>query len=697
MAGALRGEVPEEGETPFAGYLLLRRIAVGGTSEVYLARPREGSSPAPRVAIKRLLPDLTDDPETRRTFALEAKLHAAVKHHNVVEIYESGEFDGEPYIAMEYVSGVDLFRLMRFAEPPEGSLDDSPASARRAIGVPLAVHVARELCAALACVHRLTDAAGQALGVVHRDVTPSNIYLSQRGDVKLGDFGIARAGSVRRPQPSVALKGKYAYLAPEQVSAEPFDHRADLFSLTVVLAEMLLAAPLFPGAGQLAVLLAIRDVRIDPLRAIRATLPDGLFEVFERALARFPDDRYPNAHELSEALEPFDGDREGMQRELAMWVKSASAATGFSEKIGRALEGVAAHEARERPVDSSRSSFPDPDSQRPTMQPGEIIRCRIRRKGGEAKRVGFAKLVELLATGQVGPEDEVDLGDGFCRARDVLQLARYLPPSTGTTQQLQGPGVPDYATRIPESTMPEVLTWVVQNIESGLLIAESASARCELYFDKGQLILAASTEASTLLGEYLVAKGAIDRSELEMAILVMHKYDGHLGDTLVALGLVDPVAVFQGIRAQGRRRVAALFAWRTGTLSFYRDVKPTKLDFRLDLDVPIILLSGLAEVRSDEELLRSWFRRRSEVYAGVSPPPSWAKSFTWPAIFLTLLRTLGSGKRIDEMLDQASAPKTGPGIGRAAPSRSDLLRALEAGIHLGIIIARPDVERSPHR
>ena len=166
----------------FGAYLLLKRIAVGGMSEVYLAKPAAGSSPAAELVIKRLLPSLLDDPRGRKTFEMEASLHAAARHPNVVEVFEAGEVDGEPYLAMEYVAGVDAFRLMRRAQ-----------SELRRIPAAMAVHIARELCKALARVHRLTDQDGNAFSIVHRDVTPSNIYLSDEGDVKLGDFGIARS------------------------------------------------------------------------------------------------------------------------------------------------------------------------------------------------------------------------------------------------------------------------------------------------------------------------------------------------------------------------------------------------------------------------------------------------------------------------------------------------------------------------
>jgi serine/threonine protein kinase len=243
------------GPIRFGPYMLEARIAVGGTAEVYLASVADSKdAQATRLIVKRLLPHFLNDPDGRTMFQREADLHAAVNHPNVVHVFGSGvNTTGEPYLAMEYVDGVDAYRLLRRFRQ-EG----------RPVPVRLAVHIVREVLAGLQSVHSATDSAGTPLGIIHRDLTPSNLYLSRDGAVKIGDFGIARATAraTIRNAASAMLKGKISYLAPEQVAGEAFDQRADLFSVASVLAEMAIGQPLFPGAGQLAILLAIRDCRM---------------------------------------------------------------------------------------------------------------------------------------------------------------------------------------------------------------------------------------------------------------------------------------------------------------------------------------------------------------------------------------------------------------------------------------------------
>ncbi len=571
-------------QRPFGPFVLERRIAVGGSAEVFLARPRVGTVPAMRLVVKRLLPSARES--GLDLLEREAELHRAVPHPNVVTVFGAGMVGREPYLAMEYVEGVDLYRLLRRCETEQRRLE--PA---------LAVYVARSVLAALSAVHVARDAEGVPLNIVHRDVTPSNIYLSIAGEVKLGDFGIARVEQPARPAEPARLKGKFGYLAPEQIAGEPFDFRTDLFSLAALLGEMLIGERVFPGSGQLAVLLAIRDGNIEPLRSAASMLPDGMLAVCERALARDPDDRYASATELSDALAPFEGPNRAQQKKrLAEWVSWAR----DSSQLARKLEGQIRESVnRMQAVKSSSSQL---QAVRPDSGSGLQIEAasRVRRAGGGVSdNVSFAKLIEMVATGDLGGDDEVALmGQPFRKIRDVHELARHLLPSTtATTSRVFEPGAPDYQALLRDTNMLHVLAHLRIRGETGALFVQRTlgpgrSSRKEIYLDRGRLHHVASSEREELLGEYLVRRGRISREQLETALGALAEYNGRLGDTLIGLGFAGAVDVFRAIRDQGRDRVAALCTWEEGLASFYRGTAPSRVDFPLDLDLASPMMAG---------------------------------------------------------------------------------------------------------
>jgi serine/threonine-protein kinase len=700
--------------TRFGPFLLDARIAVGGTAEVYLARPMAPTSGLPeRLVVKRLLPHFAADPEGRTMFEREARLHASVTHENVVTVFHAGHDDrGEPYLAMEYIDGVDGYRLLRRLRQ-EGEL----------LPIGVAVHIAREVLRALESVHAARDpSSGGSLGIVHRDVSPSNIYLSKDGTVKLGDFGIARSTTraTLRSEAGHVLKGKFAYLAPEQVAGEGSDHRADLFSLAAVFAEMLLNRPLFPGGGQLAILLAIRDCKIDALAEIKPRLPPGLFEVLERALARSPASRFPDATSFAKALAPFEADKRLAAREIAArvrWVKAA----GSSDNLTAQRDSVAMRAAKAppptpqvvespRPIDTSYSSArpasverfegtplepladDDEDEDGKTSEYEVLPSYVLKPDGSTLGPWTFARLMEALATGQVAPSDRIDfVGRGFRLAEEIEELARFFPASGATTSQLRGPGTPDLADQIGPKTMLDTLMLVLAQKETGVLFVErsegdelpggpplSRGGKKELYFVGGKLNHVASTNASELLGEYLVRRGKLEREELDLALAVLPRYSGRMGDTLISLGLVGPVDIFRAIREQGRDRVADLFLWRGGTLSFYRGHTAPHVEFPLDLALPELMLAGLETAKPGDSILAE-HRPNLDRLVGPARTDRGARlaDAAWPRPVAAVLDLLREPLPLRELLQVAAR--------QATVSTGDVLRAIEILIAGGLV------------
>jgi hypothetical protein len=664
----------------FGPYWLDSRLAVGGTAEVYLARPIDPAAQPRRLIVKRLLPHFVADPEGRTMFEREAALHAAVRAENVVEVFASGMDGDEPWLAMELVDGCDLFRLLRRL-----------GSDNRKLAPGVATHVARAILSGLASVHEARDAAGVPLGIIHRDVTPSNLYLASDGRVKLGDFGIARSASraTMRSAGSAMLKGKFAYLSPEQVAGEPFDHRADLFAMAVVLSEMLLGKPLFAGSGQLAVLLAIRDCRIDPLRQARSSLPRGLAEIVEHALSRDPAARFPTAAAFSDALAPYDPNPQASRAELGAlvrWVQTAPS-TGqmkaLRESSGkmRAAQAAAADDA----FDAERST-------------GEYapVPSWVMTQGGE--RLGpwtFARLVEAIATGEVGRGDSVDyMGRGLGPIEEVPELERFLPALSATTTNRMGSvGVPDFIDDVSFQALLTVLLRVIETNATGVLFAEGPTesrrsprgeptpegGRKELYFVDGRLHHVASNNASELLGEYLVRRSVISRDELDFALAVLPRYGGRMGDTLISLGLVASLEIFRAIRDQGRDRFVDLFSWRTGKLTFYSDQRAPHVEFPLDLDVAPLVIAGVESAMPGDAPLAAWNRRLDAVIGpaqGARPRPR-VLTASWPPVMKRVIAETQEPRRVRDVL--TAVARGGGG------TASDALRGLEVLLAGGIL------------
>ena len=285
--------VSTSGPDRFGAYEILERIAAGGMAELYKAR-RSGVEGFQKIlAIKKILPHLADNEEFIAMFADEAKLAAQLNHPNIVHIFDLGKIEGGGYfIAMEYVDGRDLRALLNAAQDLGVPLP-----------TPLAVYVASKVAAALDYAHRRKDSEGHEMTIVHRDVSPQNILISYEGDIKLCDFGIAKAASKASTTQSGALKGKVQYMSPEQAWGKPIDRRSDLFSLGSVLFEMLTGTRLFRGDSDLTVLEKVRAAQVAPPSTINPEVPKNLDTVVLKALAREPEERYPNASDMLRDLE----------------------------------------------------------------------------------------------------------------------------------------------------------------------------------------------------------------------------------------------------------------------------------------------------------------------------------------------------------------------------------------------------------
>ncbi len=276
---------------PFGNYTLLKRIAQGGMAEVFVARQKGMEGFDRLVAIKRILPHLLDDQSFVRMFQDEAKLAACLTHPGIVHIYDFGKVEEHFFIGMEFIHGVHTGDLIKLA-------------ATHPIPAALVARIGADACAGLHYAHNRCDKKGEPLRVVHRDVSPPNLLVSFDGNIKLVDFGIAKAVNTIEKTRSGIVKGKFAYMSPEQTMGKPLDGRSDVFSLAIVLWELLTGQGAVTRNDQILAMQTIRDGKVLPVESIRKDIPLALAKILKKALHKNPAKR-SNARTFGADLEQF--------------------------------------------------------------------------------------------------------------------------------------------------------------------------------------------------------------------------------------------------------------------------------------------------------------------------------------------------------------------------------------------------------
>ncbi|MBN8616083.1 MAG: protein kinase [Deltaproteobacteria bacterium] len=604
-------------------YRVDRRVASGGMAEVYVAHREAAHGFERRVALKTILPQLASDPEFAAMFADEAKLAARLEHPGIAQVFDFGEADGMLYLAMELVDGASVNRMLR-----------ASTATREPTPVPLAVilHVGIEVARALAYAHVARDGRGRPLGIVHRDVSPANILLGRRGEVKLVDFGIARClGAAHRTDEGM-VRGKLGYMSPEQVQGKTVDGRSDVFTLAAVLAEMCLLEPLFGTGEDLSVLMRIRNVDLAPLERLLAAeekrlrnsrpssappnvgAPPELLRLLRAALARKPEDRI-GASYFADALEEI-AERRNLHG------RRARETSRQLHRLGLLSLDPADVEAREpgaRPTTLVATRDSEPPSTSPTDRPApaganELLAAialeppthyeLVSRAGVVLGPLSYAELVRRIVAGEVGPELTVrregteggeppelrrylsssalgwkDAGAASARERGVIESGRLLSlalrlgttRATGMLELVEDFG----AQRRGPSTVGGEREGVFpsQSSEASSASDTRKPRRKRIFYVDGKPEFVTSNDPHELLGEFLVRNGVCLRMEIEMALAVLDRYEGRLADALVGLGVIRPMALVGAIERQVRERYLEAFRWRAGNWTFVEGMR----------------------------------------------------------------------------------------------------------------------------
>ena len=275
-------------------YHLLDRIAFGGMAEIYRAKTFDGQGHAHLVAVKRVLAHLAEDDDFIQMLVDEAKIASLLRHANIARVYEFARAHGEYFIAMEHVDGKDTRTILERCRQKKKPMPPEHAA-----------YVAAEVASALHAAHTAVDAKRRPLRIVHRDVSPSNIIVSYTGEVKLCDFGIAKATLSKVNTKTGVIKGKVKYMSPEQALGRKLDHRSDVFSLGSCLYEMLTRVPPFTASNEMDLLIKVRDAKYRPIADLVPSTPPEIEAIADRCLTRSRAQRYQTAAEVETDLRAF--------------------------------------------------------------------------------------------------------------------------------------------------------------------------------------------------------------------------------------------------------------------------------------------------------------------------------------------------------------------------------------------------------
>jgi len=298
-------------------YQIIERIAAGGMAEVYRGESAGIEGFRKKVAIKRVLPKLSCNQEFIDMFLDEARLCAYLNHSKCVQVFDIGQGAGSHFIVMEYVDGADLKAVL-----------DHLATQNRRMNPAIACLVSQQVCEGLAYAHDAVDHQGTPLEIVHRDISPHNVLMTRYGEVKLVDFGLARASSHLTDEDEDIVKGKFGYLAPEVTRGKPADRRVDIFAAGILLWEMLAGRRLFQGETDLETFKLVQAAVIPDIREFRSDVGPELAQVLHKALASDPGHRYQTAHDFARDLSTVFL-RQGQPvtyQDLALIVRDAAAA-----------------------------------------------------------------------------------------------------------------------------------------------------------------------------------------------------------------------------------------------------------------------------------------------------------------------------------------------------------------------------------
>ncbi len=651
--------------TTFGRYALLDKIGSGGMAEIYRAKTFGAAGFEKEFAVKLILPSLVDDKEFVEMFINEAKIAVSLYHANVVQVFDLGEIDTQYYIAMEFVNGMDLLDVLARC-----------ANLDLKIPLDLVLFVTMEMLKGLDFAHRAKDSYGEDLNIIHRDVSPSNVLISYAGDVKIGDFGVAKATIQRSLTESGTLKGKVGYMSPEQVVGEQIDWRSDIFSAGIVFFEAVSMSRLFIGSSDLDVMLKVRDADIEESLEKAGPLPMGLAQIVRKALAKHREERFQTAGEFYQALVDFcyqhrikvNGSHLSnfMRRLFAEEIEAAKSRRLKDPDMSTAEALAAANvriPARMPQLSPPRGIRVSPEASEPSEAADE--RYRYRDAGGLVYGpMTLETLTTLLRDRNREDGERVSIDDEeWQRLSEVSELdvpsldvkgPRVAPvnapseasdldepssePAAGVLEEVSSPMIETppaapqasddvrsthqiaalkqqyaaYDGTFQKTSLARLLARLHRTSATGRLQVAFEGIEKSIYFEEGEPILVDSNREDELLGYFLLKRRVITQEELEDGLARLSEWGGRLGDALVATGAIPAHEVFTHLSEQMREKILEVFTWRNGKWGYYENQQPQTHGYPLGIDSYRTIVEGCLE-RIPLEQIRARYDGRTHV------------------------------------------------------------------------------------
>ncbi len=596
-------------------YHLGEKLASGGMAEIFHATCVDARRFDCPIVLKRMHSHLANDADFVSMFVDEARISTRLDHPNIVRLLDFQANAEGLYIILEYVDGPDLLSLLKGA-----------ARRRTTMPAEIATYIACHVLEALDYAHTM-EIDGRALEVVHRDVSPGNILISQQGRVKLTDFGIARANDRQEKAKEGTLKGKFGYMSPEQVEAEKLDGRSDVFSAGIVLAELLMSKRLFRSPNPLDVLLMVRSGNLARLEKYGSHIEPALLSIILKALARDRDERYATAAEFRDAL--TDWLARGKQR------MSTAILKGYIDDLTKAGFVRPASPGEETSSVTMSGTATRAISLAATNAAG--LGRKLFAEGGASNMnliLGAAGVTLITERPEVLQEIEEEYED--------ITVDTPLEASAALDSGHGGFGI----------LLPlDLVGAIALGARTGLLTLEQELVDKQAYFVQGHPVFVASNDPQERFGQFLVQKGHITQEQLTRAIATMPHFGGRLGQALVGLELIKAVDTVRLLAEQISDKLLRSCCWEQGHFVWQEGEQNPYTSVSLHLSSYRIIARGVQRI--PEERLRDWVLAKREIRPNLAMHAPFDAYGFGPSLSSRLL-TMDGSRSLGSLIDSVS-------------------------------------------